>query len=99
MSSLSCDAEATNPLYQYLQIELTNRCDLSCKTCRRAVPGLCLKEQDLSKASLQRLEPAFQCAASVHLQGWGEESMRLYLSCKEQGLNRLFRRVHLQDVL
>ena len=75
MLSLSCDTKATSPLYQYLQIELTNRCNLSCKTCLRALPGLDLQEQDLSKASLQRLEPALQCAASVHLQGWGESML------------------------
>ena len=72
MSSLSFDAEATNPLYQYLQIELTNRCNLSCVTCLRAVPDINLQEQDLSNSVLQQLQPALQHTDSVHLQGWGE---------------------------
>ncbi|MEA3467806.1 MAG: radical SAM/SPASM domain-containing protein [Thermodesulfobacteriota bacterium] len=72
MPSLSCDAGASNPHYQTIQIELTNRCDLSCKTCLRAIPDIDLLEQDLGKSALQRLEPALKHTASVHLQGWGE---------------------------
>ncbi|MEA2115992.1 MAG: radical SAM protein [Thermodesulfobacteriota bacterium] len=58
--------------YQTLQIELTNRCNLSCRTCLRAVPDIDLQEQDLSISALQQLQPALQRTVSVHLQGWGE---------------------------
>lgn len=57
--------------YQYLQIELTSRCNLSCQTCIRAQPDIGLREQDLSFSALQRLQPALQHTASVHLQGLG----------------------------
>jgi MoaA/NifB/PqqE/SkfB family radical SAM enzyme len=68
-------SEQQPPHYQYLQIELTSRCNLSCQTCLRAVPGLKLQEQDLAASALQRLQPSLQQTASVHLQGWGESML------------------------
>ncbi len=68
-------SEQQTPQYQYLQIELTSRCNLSCQTCLRAIPGLTLQEQDLTSAALQRLQPALRQTASVHLQGWGESML------------------------
>jgi len=64
--------EQQDPRYRYLQIELTSRCNLRCRTCLRAVPDIKLKEQDLSAAALRQLQPALRQTASVHLQGWGE---------------------------
>jgi MoaA/NifB/PqqE/SkfB family radical SAM enzyme len=72
MSSFSLDAEEISPLCKYLQIELTNRCNLSCSTCLHGVPDIKLKEQDLSNSVLQGLEAVLQRTSSVHLQGWGE---------------------------
>ncbi len=72
MPSSPFNVEAADPHYQYLQIELTNRCNLSCNTCLRAVPDIDLQEQDLSKAALLHLESALHRTVSVHLQGWGE---------------------------
>ncbi len=72
MSSLSCDVEVTSPLYKYLQIELTNRCNLRCDTCIRAIPDSVLQEQDLSEFAIRQLKPALHHTRSVHLQGWGE---------------------------
>lgn len=73
MSSLSCDVQS--PRYQYLQTELTNRCNLCCQTCLRAVPGIDLQEQDLGHSALHQLEPALGRTALVHLQGWGESML------------------------
>lgn len=73
MSSLSSDTKS--PRYQYLQIELTNRCNLCCQTCLRAVPGIDLQEQDLSFSVLEQLKPALARTGSVHLQGWGESML------------------------
>ena len=75
MPSLSFDAEATKPHYKYLQIELTNRCNLACNTCLRAVPDGVLHEQDLSQSALQQLKPTLQHTSVVHLQGWGESML------------------------
>ena len=68
-------SDTHGPRYQYLQIELTNRCNLCCQTCLRAVPGIDLQEQDLSFSALQQLQPALQRTMSVHLQGWGESML------------------------
>ncbi len=67
---MPCDR--SGPHYQSIQIELTNRCNLSCTTCIRAISDIHLHEQDLSSAAIQALEPAVRHAESVHLQGWGE---------------------------
>ncbi len=70
MCPLASDTQL--PRYQSLQIELTNRCNLSCQTCLRTVPGIKLHEQDLSFSALEQLQPSLQRTTSVHLQGWGE---------------------------
>ena len=68
-------SDTQGPCYQTLQIELTSRCNLSCRTCLRAVPDIELQEQDLGFSALQQLQPALQRTASVHLQGWGESML------------------------
>jgi len=68
-------SDTAPPRYQYLQIELTSHCNLSCPTCLRAVPGIKLQERDLESSTLQRLQPALERTASVHLQGWGESML------------------------
>ncbi len=73
MSSLFCDEKS--PRYQYLQIELTNRCNLCCKTCLRAVADINLQEQDLDPVVFQRFESVLERTTSVHLQGWGESML------------------------
>lgn len=75
MSSLFSDTEVPTPRFQYLQIELTNRCNLSCRTCLHAAPGIRLHEDDLSTSTLTSLIPALQHTTSVHLQGWGESML------------------------
>ncbi len=73
MSTSPCDR--TSPHYQSIQIELTNRCNLSCKTCIRAISGINLLEQDLSNSAIQVLKPSLKHTDSVHLQGWGESML------------------------
>ncbi len=68
-------SDTQGPCYQTLQIELTSRCNLSCRTCLRAVPDIELQEQDLGFSALQQLQPALQRTALVHLQGWGESML------------------------
>ena len=68
-------SDTRGPCYQTLQIELTNRCNLNCRTCLRAVPDIDLQEQDFGFSALQQLQPALQRTASVHLQGWGESML------------------------
>ena len=77
MSPLASDHQ--RPRYQYLQIELTNRCNLNCQTCLRAVPGITLREQNLDFAALKQSQQAVQRTAAVHLQGWGETMLLLDL--------------------
>ncbi len=82
--------DGENPHYQYLQIELTNRCNLACTTCLRAVADIHLREQDLDPAIIRQLQPALLRTDAVHLQGWGEAMLLAELPrqiswFKEQG--------------
>jgi len=68
-------SDTPRPRYQYLQIELTSRCNLSCQTCLRAIPGIDLQEQDLDPSTFHQLRPVLQQTGGVHLQGWGESML------------------------
>jgi len=61
------------PRFQYLQVEVTSRCDLpGCLMCpRRAWPERWL-HHDLSWQNFERLIPALKLFTHVHLSGWGE---------------------------
>ncbi len=74
------------PRFQYLQVEVTTRCNLSgCLMCpRRAWPERWL-HRDLSWQDFERLIPAFKLFKHVHLSGWGEPLLhpRLWDTAKE----------------
>src|SRR3989339_592396 len=61
------------PRFQYLQVEVTTRCDLpGCLICpRRAWPERWLNH-DLSWQKFERLIPALKLFTHVHLSDWGE---------------------------
>lgn len=58
-------------IFDILQIEVTSRCNASCKMCPSAV----LKEWkkgDMDEETFSSLLPAIELTKYVHLQGWGE---------------------------
>ncbi len=62
--------------YSSIQVEVTSRCNLCCRTCMYAYFGHCWDARDMSDRVLDRvLEAAPQCGA-MHLQGWGESLLR-----------------------
>ncbi|MFI5329474.1 MAG: radical SAM/SPASM domain-containing protein [Desulfobaccales bacterium] len=61
------------PAFQYLQVEVTTRCDLSgCLMCPRSAWPERWLHQDLSWQNFERLIPALKFFKHVHLSGWGE---------------------------
>ena len=61
------------PAFQYLQVEVTTRCDLpGCLMCPRSAWPERWLHQDLSWQNFERLIPALKFFKHVHLSGWGE---------------------------
>jgi len=60
------------PMLDWMQVEVTTRCNASCLYCPRAAYGENWVNRDLSPESLRALAPYFATARMVHLQGWGE---------------------------
>ncbi|MEA3230821.1 MAG: radical SAM/SPASM domain-containing protein [Thermodesulfobacteriota bacterium] len=62
--------------YNHVQIEITSRCNLRCRTCLYFHFEPQWVPQDLSKKVFKRIcEIAPRCR-SIHLQGWGESLLR-----------------------
>ena len=79
------------PLYNHLQIELTSRCNLRCRTCLYGHYPERWVETDLPHVILDRLLDLAPRMRSVHLQGWGESLLRedctaLVAQVKQAGL-------------
>jgi MoaA/NifB/PqqE/SkfB family radical SAM enzyme len=64
------------PVYNHLQVEVTSRCNLRCRTCLYGHYPERWVEADLSRENLDRLLEAAPRCRSVHLQGWGESLLR-----------------------
>ena len=59
-----------------VQVEVTSRCNLRCRTCVYHYFESAWQARDLSETAFQRvLEVAHRCD-SIHLQGWGETLLR-----------------------
>jgi MoaA/NifB/PqqE/SkfB family radical SAM enzyme len=56
----------------WIQIEVTSRCNARCIYCPRTVYRNHWKNRDLSLKTFQRIMPALPKAALTYLQGWGE---------------------------
>ncbi|MEW6351769.1 MAG: radical SAM/SPASM domain-containing protein [Thermodesulfobacteriota bacterium] len=68
--------EAPSRRFKNVQVEVTSRCNLRCRTCLYASFEPQWKSQDLSPWAFERiLEVAHRCD-SLHLQGWGETLLR-----------------------
>lgn len=81
---------ANLPVYNHVQVEITSRCNLRCRTCLYFHFEPQWVPRDLSKKAFERIcEIASRCH-SIHLQGWGESLLRadcatLIRSLKELG--------------
>lgn len=64
------------PRYNHLQIELTSRCNLRCRTCLYGHYPERWVESDLPPSIMGRLLDTAPRVRSIHLQGWGESLLR-----------------------
>jgi len=60
------------PLWDWIQVEVTTRCNASCLYCPRTVYGRKWPQRDLPLRLFVRLVPDLPRCQHVHLQGWGE---------------------------
>jgi MoaA/NifB/PqqE/SkfB family radical SAM enzyme len=60
------------PRTDWIQVEVTSRCNAACFYCPRTAYGGAWQDRLLSLAAFQRLLPALKKTRLVHLQGWGE---------------------------
>ena len=56
----------------WIQVEVTSRCNAECIYCPRTVYGKTWDNRSLPLELFERLIPAFGKTGLVHLQGWGE---------------------------
>lgn len=61
-----------SPLWDWIQVEVTTRCNALCSYCPRTVYGKIWPERDLPMDLYLRLLSDLPRARYVHLQGWGE---------------------------
>jgi len=57
---------------EWVQVEVTTRCQASCRYCPRRAYADRWREGDLDPGLLERLLPQLPHGTVVHLQGWGE---------------------------
>jgi MoaA/NifB/PqqE/SkfB family radical SAM enzyme len=60
------------PTLDWIQVEITTRCNASCLYCPRTAYEANWDHRDLSWALFEKLFPFFPSSKLVHLQGWGE---------------------------
>ncbi len=60
------------PWLDWIQLELTSRCNAACTYCPRTVYRSNWENRDLSLDIFERLLPVLAKTKMVHLQGWGE---------------------------
>lgn len=62
----------TMPRLDWMQIEVTTRCNALCHYCPRTTYRNCWDNRDLSFENFKTLLPVIAYTKMVHLQGWGE---------------------------
>ncbi len=62
--------------FRNVQVEVTSRCNLSCRTCLYHSFEPQWKAQDLSETAFDRILEVVHRCDSIHLQGWGETLLR-----------------------
>ncbi len=62
----------TLPGFDWMQIEITTRCNASCYYCPRTTYRNSWDNRDLSLDNFKKLLPVMASTKMVHLQGWGE---------------------------
>jgi MoaA/NifB/PqqE/SkfB family radical SAM enzyme len=60
------------PRLDWVQLEVTSRCNAACTYCPRTTAGARWQSRDLPLELLDELLPALARTPYVHLQGWGE---------------------------
>jgi MoaA/NifB/PqqE/SkfB family radical SAM enzyme len=60
------------PWIDWIQVEVTLRCNAACTYCPRTVYRSTWENRDLSLDTFERLLPILAKTKMVHLQGWGE---------------------------
>jgi MoaA/NifB/PqqE/SkfB family radical SAM enzyme len=60
------------PMLDWIQVEITSRCNAHCTYCPRTAYGNHWPGGDLSPDLFEALAPFFATTRMVHLQGWGE---------------------------
>ncbi len=56
----------------WIQVEVTTRCNAACVYCPRTAYGQGWEERDLPLETFRKLAPFLPKVKHVHLQGWGE---------------------------
>ena len=79
------------PVYNHIQLELTSRCNLRCRTCIYGHYPERWVATDLASAVFDRVMDVAPRTRSIHLQGWGESLLRddcpqLVARAKDAGL-------------
>lgn len=64
---------------EWIQIEVTTRCNASCHYCPRTFYRNCWDNHDLSFENFKTLLPVIAYAKMIHLQGWGEPFLHPHL--------------------
>ena len=64
---------------EWMQIEVTTRCNASCYYCPRTTYRNCWDNRDLSFENFKTLLPIIAYTKMVHLQGWGEPFLHPHL--------------------
>ena len=67
------------PQLDWMQIEVTTRCNASCHYCPRATYRTLWDNRDLSLETFRSLLPVIADTKMVHLQGWGEPFLHPHL--------------------
>jgi len=63
---------AEQPKLDWLQVEVTTRCDARCSYCPRTAYGRQWTDLDLPLETFRSLVPQLKRTGMIHLQGWGE---------------------------
>ena len=62
--------------YNHIQVEITSRCNLRCRTCLYFYFEPQWVPEDLSETAFRQLCGVAPACRSIHLQGWGESLLR-----------------------